>query len=122
MQITRFDIILTIADTRALGGAREFKMLGARGLESVVIVDSYTTDAHFSKDEIKKVAEAFANPHTERALANGKIVDKAFSCAIEIGYLPGVTDNVGTTAKETIEDVVGKKIAGTVSSNRVYVL
>ncbi len=32
-----------------------------------------------------------------------------FDYAIEVGFLPGVTDNVGNTAKQTIEDYLSMK-------------
>lgn len=34
-----------------------------------------------------------------------------FDCAIEVGFLPGVTDNAGATAKQTIEDYFGFRFA-----------
>ena len=45
-----------------------------------------------------------------------------FDYAIEIGFLPGVTDNNGTTARETIEDFTGIKFADgeAVYSSQLY--
>lgn len=123
MNITRIDVILTIADTRAREKSREFRSLGATGLTDVVIIDSYTTDIAFEGHELTKVVAALTNPHIERGFGSGKILGKSFAVAIEIGYLPGVTDNVGNTARETIEDVTGKwGTDGMVSSSRVYAL
>ena len=35
----------------------------------------------------------------------------SFDYAIEVGFLPGVTDNVGATARQTIEDFFSLKFA-----------
>jgi phosphoribosylformylglycinamidine synthase len=53
-------------------------------------------------------------------------VDKAmkplFDHAIEVGFLPGVTDNVGTTARQTIEDFFSEKFCEgeAVYSSQIY--
>lgn len=123
MNITRIDVILTIADTRAREKLREFRSHGAKDLTDVVIVDSYLTDSEFAPHDITKIVNALTNPHIERGFSNGKIIGKPFTTAIEIAYLPGVTDNVGATAEETIKDVTGiEDDNAKVSTARVFVL
>ncbi len=123
MHTTRFDVILTTPDTRAREKTREWKRLGAQGLIDVVIVDSYATDAELSASEKESVLRSLVNATMERGRAEGAIIEKPFTVAIEIGYLPGVTDNVGTTAMETITDVTGREhVNASVSSARVYAL
>ena len=48
---------------------------------------------------------------------------KDFDYAIEIGFLPGVTDNIGNTARESIEDLTGTVFMGqgVYSSQIMYV-
>ena len=54
------------------------------------------------------------------------VVDRAtrtlFDSAIEVGFLPWVTDNVGTTARQTIEDFLGIQFGEgeTVSSSEAH--
>ena len=45
-----------------------------------------------------------------------------FDYAIEVGFLPGVTDNVGTTARQMIEDFLAMKFGEgeMVSSSQLY--
>jgi phosphoribosylformylglycinamidine synthase len=57
----------------------------------------------FSAVELDQIGSQLINP-----VAQVFSVDKPtladFDYAIEVGFLPGVTDNVGTTARQTIED------------------
>ena len=50
-----------------------------------------------------------ATPIIETYALNDVPTPEDFSFALEIGYLPGVTDNLGYTAQETIEDTIGRK-------------
>ncbi len=124
----RIDIQPIISDTRAQVKTAYFQSLGlSHPLTSVGVVDSYVIDAGLNDKQLARVAEALTNPVTQRAIIDGKVVaggthgrtgnasgfisagSKKFGWAIEIGFLPGVTDNVGTTARETIEDLLKKK-------------
>ncbi|MDD1694419.1 MAG: phosphoribosylformylglycinamidine synthase, partial [Methanoregula sp.] len=62
----------------------------------------------FTRDELVQVAQQLVNPVVQEFT-----VDEAtlplFDYAIEVGFLPGVTDNVGTTARQTIEDFLAMK-------------
>ncbi len=69
----------------------------------------YTIDKIFTDQELKKIAAALTNPVSQTAFVNRSHIPKKFSFAIEIGYLPGVTDNSAATAKELIEDLLKKK-------------
>src|SRR3990167_4671464 len=75
-------------------------------LTGVATVAAYTVDAELSLKELESAAERLTNPITEEFSLDGIPSSSAFSYCIEIGYLPGVTDNVGHTAKETIEDAI----------------
>ncbi len=70
----------------------------------------YTVDANLSKKDIAKVGGRLANPIIERFAAGTLRAPKGFSWIIEIGFLPGVTDNVGRTARQTLEDTLRKKL------------
>jgi len=68
--------------------------------------DSYLIDSKLSKKELIKLAETLTNPILENYFINESPKIKGFSYAIEIGYLPGVTDNVGHTVKEMVTDLL----------------
>jgi len=74
--------------------------------------DSYLIDSKLSKKELAKLAEALTNPILEKYYVNeplkiGNFTQpwRGFTYAIEIGFLPGVTDNVGHTVKEIMADL-----------------
>jgi phosphoribosylformylglycinamidine synthase len=104
---TRIDVITTIPDARAALKTRAFQEIAPK-VSSVFIADSYLIDTNLSKAGLEEARSALVNPHVEEGII-GRFLPKSFDFAVEIGYLPGVTDNVGTTAQETIEDATGKK-------------
>ena len=80
-------------------------------VDELHLADVYTiatTARDFTRDELVQVAQQLVNPVVQEYT-----VDEAtlplFDYAIEVGFLPGVTDNVGTTARQTIEDFLGMK-------------
>ncbi len=81
------------------------------GLKAASLIQVYTVDARCSTAELEKAAQRLANPITERYILGNILEPESYAFAIEIGYLPGVTDNVGRTAQETIEDSIDRKFA-----------
>ena len=74
------------------------------------IFNCYTLEHEFSNEEVNKIGEALANPILERYSINEipkEVLKGRWKYLIEIGYLPGVTDNVAHTVKETIGDLLG---------------
>ncbi|MBU1018891.1 MAG: AIR synthase-related protein [Patescibacteria group bacterium] len=101
----RIEVGSTVPDTRAQVRKNKF---GER-IADVQVIDVYTVDKEFSGDDLNKIAEALSNP-----VLQAYAVDKAFEVAdfdwaIETGFLPGVTDNIGTTSREIIQDLLGVK-------------
>jgi len=91
-------------------------LIAARGKNaSVRVLDVYSS-------ENKKITEdaflsAVVNPVTQKV--NGHNED--FDWALEIGYLPGVTDNVGHTASELLE-LAGADNDNQCFSSRLYLI
>lgn len=103
----RIDVVPTISDARAEVKFKAFRSI-TDNVTQVYVVDSYTIDAKLSDSDLEKAREALTNSRIE-ASTLGRWFPHHFDFAIEIGFLPGVTDNVGTTAKEAIEDATKKK-------------
>ncbi len=78
----------------------------------VTQADIYTIDKLFEHSVLVQIAQSLTNPVTQshRVLtaATGTALPVPFDWAVEIGFLPGVTDNVATTAREIIEDLTGQ--------------
>ena len=75
-------------------------------LEELHQVDVYTiatSSRDFTRDELSAIGGQLANPVVQEFTVDEPTI-AVFDHAIEIGFLPGVTDNVGTTARQTIED------------------
>ncbi len=106
----RIDVRYKVPDTRAEVYRRQLEDRGFKGkIAGVALADSYVVDMPLTTKERKGVAALFENPLVERAVINSAEAPKKFAWAVEVGFLPGVTDNVGTTARETIEDFLGRK-------------
>ena len=80
--------------------------LGIR-VSSIRIVEIYHLDKRLDEDQQERCRrELFTDPLTQQS-SLGPLPDKSFDWMIEIGFLPGVTDNVGNTSREAIEDLLG---------------
>ncbi len=107
---SRITISYKVPDARATVKEKQFESFGLKGKnKSVSIADAYTIDASLNKKDLEKVGEILANPLLEKYSVNKIEAPKKFDWLIEVSYLPGVTDNVGNTTKETIEDLLKKK-------------
>ena len=74
-------------------------------------VDVYTINADLKADELERVrVELFTDPVIQESAIDHSIA-RDYDYLIEVGFLPGVTDNVGRSSKEGIEDVLGRRLA-----------
>jgi phosphoribosylformylglycinamidine synthase II len=109
---TRIAIGATVFDTRAAVRQKKLQHAGYK-LSDIIIIDVYTIDKNLSQKQLEAIASRLANPLTQNYFLQTektKIAPpKKFSYAIEIGFLPGVTDNIAHTTKEIIEDGLGAK-------------
>src|SRR3989344_265391 len=108
----RIEVASKIHDTRAQVRKKEINSLGFSGkVDDVKLVDVYTIDAELTREDLDRTASMLANPVFQKAEIDNSI-GVNFKYAIEIGYLPGVTDNVGNTTRESIEDLLRQKLPG----------
>jgi len=66
---------------------------------------------NLSRKELESVAGILTNPILERWYIDTVPSDKIYNFGIEVGFKPGVTDNIANTVKETIKDYLGKKVS-----------
>jgi phosphoribosylformylglycinamidine synthase II len=73
-------------------------------------IEVYTLDMTLSLDELKRIAEGpLVDPIIQHYTID-KALAQGFDWIIEVGFRPGVTDNVGRTAREAIELVLGIRL------------
>lgn len=120
--ISRIAVYQKVPDTRATVRQKNFSNnlhLGKK-IHSLTLVDIYTVTKNLTNSQFEAIGNTLINPVTEYAkirytdtqinaggeiFVNGEGVEKPkFDWAIEIGFLPGVTDNVAKTTKQMIED------------------
>jgi len=99
------------------------------GLKKIRVVDVYSIEEDISANQIADCIKSFENPVTQRAFlieenkapANDyKNTLGNFDHAVEIGYLPGVTDNIGHTAQELTELTLNER--HNISSSRMLLI
>jgi phosphoribosylformylglycinamidine synthase len=95
-------------DSRAERVRREIIHFFGLQVDTVRSIDVYTVDAELSSDELEKAASGpFCDPVIQTYSINRPTV-KDFDFLVEVGFRPGVTDNVGRTAREAIEYITGR--------------
>ncbi|HAQ02427.1 phosphoribosylformylglycinamidine synthase [Candidatus Nomurabacteria bacterium RIFOXYC2_FULL_36_8] len=112
--ISRLYVLPKGEDSRTRLFLKSWQGLGLKGrITHLSILDTYIINGELSSGELTKVAESLTNQNFEKFLINELptsldlgVKEKNFSQIIEIGFLPGVTDNVAHTAKETIVDLL----------------
>ncbi|MHB1397348.1 MAG: phosphoribosylformylglycinamidine synthase subunit PurS [Trichloromonadaceae bacterium] len=100
-----------IKDPRGERIRRELKQHLGLQVDGVCTLDVYTVDAALSQDEIEAAAAGpFSDPVIQEVAINRPLA-RNFDVLIEVGYRPGVTDNVGRTAREAIQYQTGRPFA-----------
>ena len=79
-------------------------------VENVRTIDVYTVDAALPRDILEQAASGpFCDPVIQTwTLDRPQGVD--FDFAVEVGFRPGVTDNVGRTAREAVEYLISRPL------------
>lgn len=74
-------------------------------VSNVRLIEVYTIARDFKKEQLECIAGALSNPVMQKFMIDEPSKED-FDFAIEVGFLPGVTDNVGNTARQIIEDLM----------------
>ena len=83
-------------------------------VEKADVVDVFTVSSPgLGLGEMQRAGELLSNPVLQGFALGKPFAPESFDYAIEIGFLPGVTDNVGNTAAETLRDFFCEKADGT---------
>ncbi len=105
---TRIGVLPIGFDAIAQTRQKKLQGQGFKNITDLWIIDGYTVDKTFSEKQLEEIASLLSNPVTQeyifRTKKNKVTPKKKFAYVIEIGFLPGVTDNVAHTVKELITD------------------
>lgn len=90
-------------------------------LNSIKTVDVFTIDSDLTKEELNDLGSNLFADHVIQNFSIDSSQAKTFDWIIEVGFKPGVTDNVGRTSKEAAEDML-KKPVGDIYTSKQYVI
>ena len=89
-------------------------------VDSVRTIEVYTIDGPLDPEELGKAAQGPLSDPVIQEIAIDRGLARGFDWLIEVGFRPGVTDNVGKTAGEAISLLTGKPVH--VYTSRQYVI
>ncbi len=104
----RIEIISKVIDARALVRKNKLEVLDIKSqIKEITIVDVYTLDKKLDTKQVSLISSTLADLVSQKTGKN--MAPDNFSWAVEVGFLPGVTDNVATSTKEIVEDLLKTK-------------
>lgn len=98
----RIEIRPSIYDTRRDVFMKKIKAAGFQ-VEDLAVADVYTVNKDFTEEEKQQIGSMLINPIIE-SFAVGANAPEQFDVAFEVGFMPGVTDNLAHTVIQSIED------------------
>jgi len=75
-------------------------------VENAKTINVYTIDADLSKEQLSFLGENLFSDPIIQEFSIDKRLARDFDWLIEVGFKPGVTDNIGKTAKEAVKDIL----------------
>ena len=108
----RIEVAMKPGFPDAAGASVRQRLADDLGIEvdRVNVIDVYTIDAELAPAELERVrAELFTDPIIQYSAVDASLA-KNFTFLVEVGFRPGVTDNVGKSSAEGIVDTVGRPL------------
>jgi len=99
----RIEVYYKKDDPRGSAIKDKFNSLGY-DVEKVYISDNYLLNINVNKHQIINAAGTLIQPVTQNFSIDTPYNPQNFDYCIEIGFLPGVTDNISHTVRESLED------------------
>ncbi|MFH0976333.1 MAG: AIR synthase-related protein [Spirochaetota bacterium] len=100
---TRIEVFYKIKDYRCEVIKKKLERLDC-DIKEIFLSNNYLLNINMSDYEIKKIADSLTQHVSQDCVINAPFIPKNLAYAIEIGFLPGVTDNVAHTVMEMIRD------------------
>ncbi len=100
-----------VRDPRGERVVREAGELAGLTLRSVRTVAVYTVDVKLTDEQLSEVASGpFTDPIIQECSVDRPLAGE-FDLLIEVGFKPGVTDNVGRSAGEAVSQLLGRPLS-----------
>lgn len=75
-------------------------------VDGIRVLDVYSIDKDLNEEQTEKARQRlFTDPITQESVV-GRPYEARFDWALEIGFLPGVTDNAGRTSRDGLQDLL----------------
>jgi len=97
----------------------DLNLLSVSGVRSV---DVTIFEADLSAAEYKRIAEELLNDPVIQQYTLSPEFARKVPWVVEVGFKPGVTDNVAQTTKEGIEDLLHREFPGSLRTAKLYLL
>jgi len=112
--IHRFEIGLKdgVTDPRGDGAGENIRHFLHLPVDRLRTRDVFKLDADLTGDEARAVRQEFTDPVIQVS-SDGRLAADDFDWLITVGFCPGVTDNVGRSAKTAIEDIISRRLPDT---------
>ena len=99
----RIEVFYKIKDPRSEVIRRRLERLRL-DIQKIYLSNNYLINIDLRESEAEKIADSLTQHVTQNYSIDAPFIPEGFTYAIEIGFLPGVTDNVAHTVIEMIED------------------
>lgn len=99
-----------VPDPRGSGVVSRARAFLKEGLAGCLTRDVYLIDAGLTDEEARAALGAFVDGVSQVAAVDRLPAPPAFDWLLEVGFKPGVTDNVGRTARTVLQDVLGRRL------------
>lgn len=99
-----------VDDPRGIALSRQARTFLGLEVERIVCHSVYKFRAALAADEVERLAQALCDPIEERVVVGRFQPDDRFHWVVRVGLLPGVTDNVGHTARTFLCDLLGRSL------------
>jgi len=100
-----------VPDARARGVIHQAKSALGMRIKSCQTRDVYKVDTDIKRKEAKAIQAGFTDAVIARSALGRLKAPANFDWLLEIGFKPGVTDNVGRTARGAMADILGRELA-----------
>ncbi|MGE4489017.1 MAG: phosphoribosylformylglycinamidine synthase, partial [Kiritimatiellales bacterium] len=99
-----------VPDARGRGVISKAKSALGMKIKACQTRDVYKVDANIKRSEAKAIQTGFADAVVARSALGRLKAPSNFDWMLEVGFKPGVTDNVGRTARGAMADILGREL------------